>query len=110
MKFILALLLTIGGSGHGVWAQTLRAPSPGEVLYSTHCISCHGREMHWRDKKLATDWQTLKVQVDRWQRNMRLAWSDDEIEAVTRYLNDVHYFYPGPLVSRADAMVVKPKP
>ena len=44
-----ALLTVITGSA-GAQAQ-----SRGELLYSTHCISCHTSEIHWRDNKAATE-------------------------------------------------------
>jgi hypothetical protein len=50
--------------------------------------------MHWRDKRLATDWDTLKAQVRRWQATARLGWSEAEIVDVARYLNDTIYRYP----------------
>jgi mono/diheme cytochrome c family protein len=73
-----------------------RGQSRGELLYSTHCIACHTAEVHWRDKRLATDWESLKQQVRRWQANAGLGWSDDEIDDVARYLNLRHYNFPTP--------------
>ncbi len=69
------------------------AESRGELLYSTHCISCHTSEMHWRDKKVATDWTSLRFQVRRWQGNAGLGWSEADIQEVTRYLNESIYRY-----------------
>ena len=69
------------------------AQSRGELLYSTHCISCHTSEMHWRDKKAATDWVSLKFQVRRWQGAASLGWSEGDIQDVTRYLNESIYRY-----------------
>lgn len=67
--------------------------SRGELLYSTHCISCHTSEMHWRDKKVAVDWRSLRFQVRRWQGNAGLGWSEADIQDVTRYLNESIYRY-----------------
>jgi mono/diheme cytochrome c family protein len=69
-------------------AQT---PSRGELLYSTHCIACHNSQMHWRDKRLATDWASLEALVRRWQAQALLAWSEEDILAVTRHLNQGIY-------------------
>ena len=49
--------------------------------------------MHWRDKRSATDWASLKVQVRRWQGAASLAWSDRDILEVSRYLNDSIYHF-----------------
>ena len=89
------LAASIGGAV-GVVAQPAPGGSRGELLYSTHCVGCHTTEVHWRDARLATDWATLRLQVLRWQGNTGLAWSEDDIAAVTRYLNDLYYRYPAP--------------
>jgi mono/diheme cytochrome c family protein len=67
--------------------------SRGELLYATYCTSCHTTEVHWRDKKLATDWATLKAQVRRWSTNTGLAWSEGDVLAVTRHLNTLYYHF-----------------
>ncbi len=79
-----------------VAAQPVPESSRGELLYATHCIGCHTAQVHWRDKRLATDWPSLRKQVSRWQANTGLGWSDDDIVAVTRYLNDLYYRFPAP--------------
>jgi len=66
----------------------------GAMLYDNHCIQCHTQQVHWREKKLATDWQSLIAQVDRWQRAAGLEWSKKDIEEISRYLNGKYYHYP----------------
>ena len=68
-----------------------RAESRGELLYSTHCITCHTSQMHWRDNRVATDWSSLKAQVRRWQGAASLAWTESDILDVARYLNESIY-------------------
>jgi mono/diheme cytochrome c family protein len=75
-------------------AQSPRTPTRGELLYTTHCIECHTAQMHWRDKKLATDWQSLLAQVQRWQALAGLQWTEDDVVEVARYLNDTIYRHP----------------
>jgi len=77
-----------------VAAQPVPDNSRGELLYTTHCVGCHTGQVHWRDNKLATDWSSLRKQVTRWQANTGLAWSDEDIVAVTRYLNTLYYRFP----------------
>lgn len=80
------------------------AESRGGLLYSTHCAACHTSKKHWREKKLATDWNSLKVQVRRWQAAAFLEWRDDDILAVTRHLNDRFYRFAAtddPVCARA---------
>jgi hypothetical protein len=49
--------------------------------------------MHWRDNKMATDWNSLEAQVRRWQAANMLQWNEDDIGEVTRYLNDSYYHF-----------------
>lgn len=79
--------------GAAAVAPRAYAQSRGELLYSTHCNSCHTSEMHWRDKKVAVDWTSLRFQVRRWQGNAGLGWSEADIQDVTRYLNESIYRY-----------------
>lgn len=89
-----ALAVLAGTTGGAALAQAVTPPTRGELLYATHCIECHSTQMHWRDRREARDWDSLKAQVRRWQANASLGWSDDDIVAVARYLNDTIYRYP----------------
>ena len=66
----------------------------GELLYDTHCRACHTEQVHWRDKRAATDWPGLKEEVRRWQAADRLGWSEADVVAVARYLNETVYHLP----------------
>lgn len=63
----------------------------GALLYGTYCESCHTTEVHWREKKLATDWPALVAQVRRWQANAALGWGEGDIAEVARYLDGRFY-------------------
>jgi hypothetical protein len=75
-------------------AQPTAAPTRGQLLYTTHCVACHNSQMHWRDKREATDWPSLKTQVRQWQASIGLQWSEADIVAVARHLNTTIYRYP----------------
>ncbi len=75
-------------------AQPTTAPTRGQLLYTTHCVACHNSQMHWRDKREATDWPSLKTQVRQWQASIGLQWSEADIVAVARHLNTTIYRYP----------------
>ena len=75
-------------------AQAVPNETRGELLYGTHCVACHTKQMHWRNDRQAFDWESLKFQVRRWQGNAGLAWNDVDIAEVSRYLNDSIYHYP----------------
>lgn len=82
-------------------AQPAPVPSRGQLLYATHCIDCHNTQIHWRERKLARDWASLKVQVRRWQEIGHLGWDEADIDEVARYLNQTIYRYPQPTVPLA---------
>ena len=93
-RLFVTAVFAVFALSHGTFAQAqapAQAQSRGEMLYSTHCITCHTTEIHWRDKSLVTDWNTLKVQVKRWQGVAMLGWSEADILEVARYLNQIHY-------------------
>ena len=74
-------------------AQAAPAATRGELLHSTHCVTCHTTQMHWRNDRQAFDWESLKLQVRRWQGNAGLTWNDADIAEVSRYLNEMIYHY-----------------
>lgn len=90
---ILALLLAVP------LADVEAAPfeeGRGEMLYQNHCVACHTTQVHWRDQRLAKDWPSLRAQVRRWERNTGLTWSEEDVEAVSQYLNQLYYQFPDP--------------
>ena len=74
--------------------------SRGQLLYDAHCVECHNAQVHWRDKRLVTDWDTLKYWVAHWQREAALDWSNDDVAAVARYLNGIVYQFAEPQAAR----------
>jgi mono/diheme cytochrome c family protein len=56
----------------------------GAMLYENHCIQCHNQQVHWRDKKIVTDWKSLEAQVNRWQHASGLEWSENDVKEVSR--------------------------
>ena len=96
LRSALVVLFVLSGSIADADAQPMRDPARGELLYSTHCIACHTDKVHWRDKRLARNFQSLGVEVRRWQKTAAPGWGDDDISAVTLYLNTLYYHYPVP--------------
>lgn len=88
MRFLPLLLIACAAGAH---AQA--SPSRGQLLYTTHCIECHTTQMHWRDRRQARDWDTLRTWVRHWQGESRLQWTDEDVDAVARYLNDTVYHF-----------------
>jgi mono/diheme cytochrome c family protein len=82
----------------GASAQAQTTPDSvslrGELLYSTHCIECHTTQIHWRANRRAMDWETLKLQVLRWQGVLNLGWTEADANDVAHYLDDTIYHFP----------------
>jgi mono/diheme cytochrome c family protein len=95
-RSIFVVVLVLFGNLAGANAQSTRDPTRGELLYSTHCVACHSAQVHWREKKLATDWTSLESEVRRWQEISRLGWNHEDVTEVSRYLNAQYYRYPTP--------------
>ena len=93
-KRVLGAAAIFAGAQAAGHAANLPEQSRGEMLYSTHCIGCHTTHVHWRDQRLATDWESLARQVRRWQGNASLGWDEEDIAEVTRYLNRRYYHFP----------------
>ena len=92
IRFVVYTVLT--GYGAVSYSQTVPAETRGELLYTTHCVTCHTTQMHWRNDKQAYDWDSLRFQVRRWQGNAGLQWGEADITEVSRYLNETIYRYP----------------
>jgi mono/diheme cytochrome c family protein len=74
-------------------AQPARSPSRGELLYNNHCIECHTTQMHWRDRRQAFDWPSLRAQVQRWQATAGLRWTEADVTEVARHLDKTIYHF-----------------
>ncbi len=93
-RLFMALNLALACAAAGAQNDAPR----GALLYDNHCIACHNTQMHWRDQRLAKDWASLRALVRRWQGAAQLNWSDEEVDDVTRHLNELFYhFEPTPL-------------
>jgi mono/diheme cytochrome c family protein len=93
-RSMFVMLLVLFGSSAKADVMPQRAPSEGELLYTTYCIACHNDQIHWRDKRVVKDWVSLRAEIGRWQKLSKLGWHASEIEAVARYLNTLYYHLP----------------
>jgi mono/diheme cytochrome c family protein len=91
-KVFFALCL-LGAWPSAAFAQGKHSEARGELLYMTHCNTCHTAQIHWREQKLVRDWGSLLAQVRRWQSIGGLNWNDNEIADVAHYLNAQFYQY-----------------
>ena len=70
----------------------------GRALYETRCGLCHDRSVHQRNPRAAQSFAEIRSFVVRWDRELGAVWRAEEIDAVSRYLNDRYYHYPCPQV------------
>jgi hypothetical protein len=65
----------------------------GYLLYENQCNLCHNKQIHWQEKKVATDWISRVDQVDHWQNISGLKWSKNDTEDVSHYLDNTYYHF-----------------
>lgn len=87
--FIAAVLFMSAAAGAQVPADVER----GRALYENHCQVCHTSRVHSRADRLPMNPAELRDIVDRWQREEKLRWSDQDIVDVVEYLNRSRYGY-----------------
>lgn len=84
---------------------TLALPAAAEVdaarLHTDHCTSCHAsltggdpNKLYTRENRRVTSLDGLGKQVRRCELSLGLKWFDDQVDAVTTYLNDTYYKFP----------------
>ena len=84
-QIVAALILALAGAGAAV------AQAPAQTMHDTHCVMCHDAKIYARENRTARDFESLRTEVNRWQTNVSLNWSEAEIDAVTRWLAERHY-------------------
>lgn len=68
----------------------------GRALYELRCNGCHAQSVHSREKRVAADFAAVRDWVERWRRDLGLAWGAEEVDEVAIYLNDTYYRFPCP--------------
>lgn len=89
----LIILCVLSGMQAVAYAEVKHNEARGQLLYETHCNVCHTSQIHWREQKLVTDWDSLVAQVRRWQYIGGLSWSEDEVSDVAHHLDKLYYGY-----------------
>lgn len=108
LVFLMSLCMLSGV--HAVaYADVKHNSARGELLYETHCNVCHTSQVHWREQKLVTDWDSLVAQVRRWQQISGLSWSEDEIADVAHHLDVLYYGYKNTVQSKRKPVQFLPK-
>ena len=77
-------------------SQPGKSDKIGQLLYESNCLSCHLAKADWREKRLVNDWASMKTEIRRWQVNLGLRWSDEQVDQVAWYLNRRYYKLAAP--------------
>lgn len=93
LRLLMVVALFMAGADASQ-AQVVAPANRGQLLYENHCRACHDQQVHWRQNKLAHDWNSLRAQVQRWQVVAKLGWRNEEVDQVARHLNDTIYRFP----------------
>lgn len=76
------------------WGSAAAAASDAvdaQALYQENCVRCHSSEVYTRADRKVTTLAGLGKQVRQCETMLELRWFDEEVDAVTRYLNDTFY-------------------
>ena len=65
----------------------------GQLLYENHCGGCHETSVHGRDPRKATSISEIRNWINRWQKELKLNWSEAEVDDVTNYINFKYYHF-----------------
>lgn len=97
MKSIALTLVTAFSLSFITSAQAEEMPH-GMSLHNNNCVACHARmtggdgsTLYTRADRKVTSLPKLAAQVRRCETNLGLTWFDEDVEAVTEYLNATHY-------------------
>ncbi len=65
------------------------------ALHEQNCVKCHGTDVYTRPDRKVTSYDGLSRQVRRCETALGLRWFDEDIAAMTAYLNrDFYRFMP----------------
>lgn len=68
----------------------------GRALYELRCNTCHSESVHGRQKRAARDFEEVRAWVSRWNENLGLRWSPEEVDDVAVHVNRTYYRYACP--------------
>lgn len=72
-------------------AKEVAPQDEGKTLHEGNCVSCHQAPGIYTTNSKMKDLNALQNQVERCTTNLKLSWFDNEINAVTAYLNKTYY-------------------
>lgn len=82
---LLTLTLLVAPAVHGGSADR------GRLLYDNFCYHCHISEIHYRVGSEVGGWADLLREVAKWQAEMGLGWTGEDIADVASWLDRAFY-------------------
>jgi len=67
--------------------------SRGQLLYENHCTTCHVSLVHIRNNRKAKSIEDIRHWITRWQQELKLKWNNQDINEVSRFINERFYKY-----------------
>ena len=95
-KLAVAMLAVGAAATTGMGVTIAGAAELAREAHDTYCIACHTTSVYTRDDRLASDYDSLRAQVDRWQSTISLSWSKEEIDQMASWLAKNYYQMPCP--------------
>jgi cytochrome c553 len=100
LLYTLPILLAASASS-ALAAEADASADKGAKLHQQHCVSCHGSltggkpdTIYTRSDRRVTTLAGLRKQVQRCELSLGLSWFDEDVDAVTGYLNESFYRLP----------------
>ncbi len=92
VRALLFAAVSITCSGAALAQDTQR----GRLLYENTCTGCHSRSVFARKDRIASNYDEIRRQVERWRAQTGAPWTASEIEDVTAWLNQAAYRFKPP--------------
>ena len=88
VNLLLSLLVLITES-----TSYASAPDVGELLHTENCQSCHQAEVYTSPDRIVKNFPQLQQRVKQCELMNDLMWFEEEVDAVTSYLNQNYYLF-----------------
>lgn len=79
-----------GAMAHAAETNPAADPSRAQLLYENHCSTCHESSIHIRARRSQSR-EELEGWVRRWRKVLSLEWPEQDVMAVTDYLDRTYY-------------------
>nr|VFJ47906.1 MAG: Cytochrome c, mono- and diheme variants [Candidatus Kentron sp. DK]VFJ59951.1 MAG: Cytochrome c, mono- and diheme variants [Candidatus Kentron sp. DK] len=92
ISFVLPLLLSVGYAQDADQEENAELKQ-GRQLHRENCVRCHDALLYTKKNRRVGSLPALESQVEFCATNLRLQWFDEEIDAVSAYLNRTFYHF-----------------